>query len=523
MSAGRLLRFQRQQYALEHFVTSRAFGDMTTFNAWQRIHLESASCGTQRPGSQTDAHGCMLPQQTMLATSSPFWCPVPHLRIIFWYVIAGSIIDFSQLNSGLVELTLREFNVCDVLESCMDMVNAEAASKGLVVSSILPREAMTSLVIGDSLRIRQVLVHLLSNAVKFTDSGLVELVTTASNNHGYLSLTIKVSSFTCWLCTVGHGICLSAEMSECAELNCTGSMQVIDTGAGIPDSFKPRLFTGFTQALASCTRVHGGMGLGLAIANNLAKLMDANLTITSELGSGTTATFEILLPIALESDGSQHTSSSPSAHSDVLWAYTAGDRPCTSDLGTSLLEDGSSSLHVLLQEAHVRGVHKVVAVVCLEHAGLRRQVQAICEALGMRVELSNSMPSGSVFGNVLGADSQVLFCQAGAVLTALRHGWKRRPIVALCTEGHLPHMLRVHAAALATPIKVRELVLALQLAVNDCPRRTSLLVPLGQPKAAAPPTCTAGFGRSACGFCFKCQSTTAAEVDAVRSALCMSA
>lgn len=110
---------------------------------------------------------------------------------------AGSIIDFSQLNSGLVELTLSEFNVCHVIENCIDMVHAEAASKGLVVSSTFPRQVMTSLVVGDSLRIRQVLVHLLSNAVKFTDAGLVELVATASRSKDALSLTIKVCKPTC--------------------------------------------------------------------------------------------------------------------------------------------------------------------------------------------------------------------------------------------------------------------------------------------------------------------------------------
>lgn len=107
-------------------------------------------------------------------------------------VHAGSIIDFSQLNSGLVELALSAFNICDVMENCIDMVHAEAASKGLVVSSTFPREAMTSMVIGDSVRIRQILVHLLSNAVKFTEEGFVELVASASSNGDVLSLTFKV-------------------------------------------------------------------------------------------------------------------------------------------------------------------------------------------------------------------------------------------------------------------------------------------------------------------------------------------
>lgn len=293
-------------------------------------------------------------------------------------------------------------------------------------------------------------------------------------------------------------------------------MQVIDTGAGVPESFKPRLYEGFTQASDSCTRVHGGMGLGLAIANNLAKLMDARLSLSSEPGKGTTAAFDICLPLAAECSRLPGTTHTTDTHTYALWPYAAGDRPCTSDLGAALQEDGSVPLHVLVGEAHVAALSTVKAVVCLEHAGLQRQVQGICEAFGMHVEVSQGMPSGSLGTIDCLTDRHVLFCQAHDVLLALRKGWKRRPIVALCTEGQLPHMLRVHAAPLATPIKVQELILAVQLAVNDCPRKTSLLVPLGQPVAAAQPACTAGFGRSACGFCTKCQHASAARADAVR-------
>lgn len=132
----------------------------------------------------------------------PFAISSTYKLILRMY--AGSIIDFSQLNSGLVELTLREFNVCHVIENCIDMVNAEAVSKGLVVSSRFPREAMTSPVVGDSLRIRQVLVHLLSNAVKFTDTGLVELVATASRSNDSLNLTFKVCKPACQTRTAWH-------------------------------------------------------------------------------------------------------------------------------------------------------------------------------------------------------------------------------------------------------------------------------------------------------------------------------
>ena len=295
---------------------------------------------------------------------------------------------------------------------------------------------------------------------------------------------------------------------------------MIDTGVGIPEAFKPRLFDGFTQASDSCTRVHGGMGLGLAISGNLAELMGAKLSLDSEEGKGTTATFMMHLPLAPNSTVNMYDADQFSASAVMYVSDSKGEQPSTSNLGNGLMEDASSTLHMLLREKQVLALQNVTAVVYLEHIGLQRQLQAMCEALGMSVRVAQSMLQRDAKSGDSRADSHMLFCSAAHVSSALRCGWKRRPIVALCINGQLPHMLRVHAAALAAPVKVRELMVAVHLALSDSPRRASLLVPLGRPKtvaAAAAAPCTAGFGHSPCGFCNKCHAASTAEADAVRT------
>jgi signal transduction histidine kinase len=121
----------------------------------------------------------------------------PQLALIFnssKYVTycVGSILDFAQLDSGLVELSQTPLNICDIIESCIDMVAPDALKKSLEVTVSAPRAAMANIVLGDGLRMRQVLVHLLSNAVKFTEQGSVEVEVEAEETASALKCALKV-------------------------------------------------------------------------------------------------------------------------------------------------------------------------------------------------------------------------------------------------------------------------------------------------------------------------------------------
>ena len=174
--------------------------------------------------------------------------------------IINDVLDFSKIESGELELEQQPFVLRDCVESSLDLVAAQAAAKGLdLVAQIDP--AVPPVVEGDVTRLRQVLVNLLGNAVKFTDTGEVLVSVTSEPGPDGRPLL---------------------------------SFAVRDTGIGIPADRMDRLFRSFSQVDTSTTRTHGGTGLGLAISLRLAEAMGGRLDVTSEVGAG--STFTLLAP-----------------------------------------------------------------------------------------------------------------------------------------------------------------------------------------------------------------------------------
>jgi PAS domain S-box-containing protein len=171
--------------------------------------------------------------------------------------IINDILDFSKIEAGRLELESTEFDPWTVIEDTVDTIAESAHRKGLEL--LLPIDpAVPSTVLGDAGRLRQVLLNLLGNAVKFTDQGEV-------------SVRAQV---------------LSQERAE-VELR----FEVSDTGIGIAEQVRTRIFNAFTQADASTTRRFGGTGLGLAICRQLVELMGGRIGVESELGKGSTFWF----------------------------------------------------------------------------------------------------------------------------------------------------------------------------------------------------------------------------------------
>jgi PAS domain S-box-containing protein len=170
--------------------------------------------------------------------------------------IINDILDFSKIESGRMELEHRPFHLVESIEDVLDLFSPRAAEKGIELAVELGNP-LPVMVIGDQVRLRQVLVNLVSNALKFTEKGEV-----------VVSVTAAVEGATCRL--------------HCA---------VRDTGIGIPGDRLHRLFQSFTQIDSSTTRRYGGTGLGLAISKRLVGLMGGALTVQSEVGAGSTFAF----------------------------------------------------------------------------------------------------------------------------------------------------------------------------------------------------------------------------------------
>ena len=173
--------------------------------------------------------------------------------------LINDILDFSKIEAGRLELESIDFNIQSVLEDAIDAVALRASEKGLEL--LLDIEPGTpSMFRGDPLRLRQILMNLLSNATKFTSRGEVNLtLSTAASTAGRITLMFAVR----------------------------------DTGIGIPADRISSLFAPFIQADSSTTRRFGGTGLGLSISKRLIEAMDGGIEVQSTLGAGSTFRFSV--------------------------------------------------------------------------------------------------------------------------------------------------------------------------------------------------------------------------------------
>ncbi len=175
--------------------------------------------------------------------------------------IVDDILDYSKLEADRLELETTAFNLRELLEMVIQLMERPAQSKGLRLTLQID-PAVRLPVRGDPVRLRQVLGNLISNAVKFTD-------------HGIVAVSVR---------RVG-------ETAAQHQLH----FEVRDTGIGITPDAQSRLFQAFSQADASTTRVYGGTGLGLAICKRIVDLMGGRIQVQSEPGRGATFSFEIPL------------------------------------------------------------------------------------------------------------------------------------------------------------------------------------------------------------------------------------
>ncbi len=177
--------------------------------------------------------------------------------------IINDILDFSKIESSRLELEEQPFRLRECMEEALDLCAMRAAERGLELACVIEPEVPAAL-IGDITRLRQILVNLLSNGVKFTEQG--EVVAAVAVH----------------------------EAGPADPAACTLHFAVRDTGIGIPADRMDRLFKSFSQVDASTTRQYGGTGLGLVISKRLAELMGGTMWVESGVGQGTTFHFTIV-------------------------------------------------------------------------------------------------------------------------------------------------------------------------------------------------------------------------------------
>ncbi len=208
--------------------------------------------------------------------------------------IVNDILDFSKIESGRVELEQHRFELRDCIEDVLAVMSARAADKDLDLVYELA-EGVPRSVVGDQARLRQILLNILSNAIKFTDRGEVSLAVSFVRGDERVRQGIQGVVDRS---TVSQDVrrVLNNLMSARARVVARPELQfaVRDTGPGIPASGMARLFRSFSQLDASTSRQYGGTGLGLAISKRLAELMGGTMWAHSEgVGLGSTFTFTV--------------------------------------------------------------------------------------------------------------------------------------------------------------------------------------------------------------------------------------
>ena len=177
--------------------------------------------------------------------------------------LIDDVIEFSELEAGQLGLESKPFELSEPIDRVLEIVRPRATDKGLELS-LSQDVTVPKRFIGDANRLRQVLVHLVTNAVKFTEQG---------------SVTVHIAS--------------EKKAEREAELH----VRVTDTGIGIPENRREIIFEPFQQADTTATRRFGGLGMGLALAKQLVKLMGGQIWVESQVGKGSTFHFTARLQL----------------------------------------------------------------------------------------------------------------------------------------------------------------------------------------------------------------------------------
>jgi PAS domain S-box-containing protein len=181
--------------------------------------------------------------------------------------LINDILDFSKIESGKLELEQQPFQLRSCIEESLDLLASRAAQKDIELAYLMEPD-VPAVVVGDVTRLRQILVNLVSNGVKFTEQGEV-----------VVKVAVKLLE--------------RGSMANRDHIGVTLHFQVQDTGIGIPSDRHHCLFQAFSQVDASTTRHYGGTGLGLVISKRLTEVMQGTMWVDSEVGIGSTFHFTI--------------------------------------------------------------------------------------------------------------------------------------------------------------------------------------------------------------------------------------
>ena len=234
--------------------------------------------------------------------------------------ILNEVLDYSRIESNELKLDVQRYNLHAIVSDAAALFRASAQSKGLELRIEIQPD-VPIFVMGDSLRLRQVLLNLVGNAVKFTDRGTISVrVSTMSRSD------------------------LDYVQNEAIRF------EVVDTGRGISAEAMPQLFDAFYQADQSDSRTHGGTGLGLSICKRLVEALNGSMEVSSGPGLGSTFAFNVHLPVADNVTSPDAVDASPSPRSEKTPHPAASLLDAPIELSAPVATTTLQGLKILLAE-----------------------------------------------------------------------------------------------------------------------------------------------------------------------------
>jgi signal transduction histidine kinase/CheY-like chemotaxis protein len=215
--------------------------------------------------------------------------------------VINDVLDFSKLEAGAIELDLHPFDPLRLVESAAALLENQAEAKGLSLS--VTATGPSGPLVGDSARLRQVLLNFVSNAIKFTPRGGIRVLVSQADDGAGRRLRIEVA----------------------------------DTGIGVTAEQTRTIFARFTQADASVSRQYGGTGLGLAISKRIIDALGGEIGVVSQAGEGASFWFEVTMPLAEAAEGDLEDGTAPATVGQGLRLLVVDDNAVNRELLSTLL------------------------------------------------------------------------------------------------------------------------------------------------------------------------------------------